>query len=78
MPSTVTDPVWEAASDRRDCRNHRQSRSRFAPFNAPFYRSLGFHIVEGDACPERLNAILSAEKAKGLDPLRRVAMMLAF
>ncbi len=51
---------------------------RLAPFNAPFYTSLGFHIVEGDACPERLRAILSTEKAKGLDPLRRVAMMLVF
>ncbi|MQW88236.1 GNAT family N-acetyltransferase [Sinorhizobium saheli] len=51
---------------------------RFAPFNSPFYTSLGFHPIEGDACPDRLSAILSAEKAKGLDPLRRVAMMLVF
>ena len=51
---------------------------RFAPFNAPLYTSLGFHSVDGDACPERLSAILLAEKAKGLDPLRRVAIMLVF
>lgn len=51
---------------------------RLAPFNAPFYTSIGFHAVEGDACPRRLGAILAAEKNKGLDPLRRVAMMLVF
>lgn len=51
---------------------------RFAPFNAPFYTSLGFHAVEGDACPERLGAILAAEKDKGLDPIRRIAMILVF
>ncbi|MGV2128561.1 GNAT family N-acetyltransferase [Agrobacterium vitis] len=51
---------------------------RFAPFNAPFYSSLGFHAVEGDACPMRLKEILAAEVAKGLNPLRRVAMMLMF
>jgi GNAT superfamily N-acetyltransferase len=51
---------------------------RFAPFNAPFYTSLGFQAVEGDACPEGLSAILAAEEAKGLDPRRRVAMTLVF
>ncbi|WP_244563912.1 GNAT family N-acetyltransferase [Ensifer aridi] len=51
---------------------------RFAPFNAPFYTSLGFQAVEGDACPERLRAILAKEEAKGLDPRRRVAMTLVF
>jgi GNAT superfamily N-acetyltransferase len=51
---------------------------RFAPFNAPFYGSLGFQAVEGDACPGRLRAILDSEREKGLDPLRRVAMMLVF
>lgn len=51
---------------------------RFAPFNASFYASLGFQLMEGDACPERLMAILRSEEAKGLDPLRRVAMMLVY
>nr|WP_246499692.1 GNAT family N-acetyltransferase [Azospirillum soli] len=51
---------------------------RFAPFNAPFYSSLGFQPVGGDECPERLRAILAAEQAKGLDPLRRIAMKLVF
>lgn len=51
---------------------------RFAPFNAPFYASAGFHLVEGDACSARLKAILLAEYGKGLDPVRRVAMRLLF
>jgi GNAT superfamily N-acetyltransferase len=51
---------------------------RFAPFNAPFYTSLGFQAIEGEACPPRLKAILDKEKGKGFDPLRRVAMMLDF
>lgn len=51
---------------------------RFAPFNAPFYSSLGFHVVEGDECPQRLRLILALEQAKGLDPRRRVAMQLFF
>lgn len=51
---------------------------RFAPFNAPFYSSLGFQAVERQACSPRLRAILQAEEAKGLDPLRRVAMVLVF
>jgi GNAT superfamily N-acetyltransferase len=51
---------------------------RFAPFNAPFYASLGFQAIEGDACPARLRAILDKEKEKGLDPLRRVTMILGF
>ncbi|WP_208451284.1 GNAT family N-acetyltransferase [Burkholderia gladioli] len=51
---------------------------RFAPFNAPFYSSIGFKMVEGDECPERLRLILAAEQAKGLDPQRRIAMRLIF
>ncbi|MFO1074183.1 MAG: GNAT family N-acetyltransferase [Geminicoccaceae bacterium] len=51
---------------------------RLAPFNAPFYASLGFQMLEGEACPARLQAILAAEQANGLDPLRRVAMQLRF
>lgn len=51
---------------------------RFAPFNAPFYASLGFQTLEGQSCPTRLQEILAAETAKGLSPLRRVAMMLMF
>lgn len=51
---------------------------RFAPFNAPFYASLGFRATEAEACTARLAALLDAEAAKGLDPHRRVAMTLVF
>jgi GNAT superfamily N-acetyltransferase len=51
---------------------------RFAPFNAPFYATLGFQLLEGDAASPRLQKILEAEIGKGLDPLRRVGMALLF
>jgi predicted N-acetyltransferase YhbS len=51
---------------------------RLAPFNAPFYGSLGFEIVDGPDCPPRLKAILDEEIRHGLDPGRRVAMVLFF
>lgn len=51
---------------------------RLARFNAPFYASLGFRIIEGTACPAHLAAILASEAEKGFDPLRRVAMMMEF
>lgn len=47
---------------------------RFAPFNAPFYASLGFLILADDELPDRLRAILVREYAAGFDPARRVAM----
>jgi GNAT superfamily N-acetyltransferase len=62
----------------RKLRGATLTTDRFAPFNAPFYTSLGFQAVEEEACPARLRAILDKEKEKGLDPLRRVAMMLGF
>ncbi|MBW9054828.1 GNAT family N-acetyltransferase [Rhizobium mesosinicum] len=51
---------------------------RFAPFNAPFYASLGFRILEKVECSPRLRAILDSEAEKGLDPLRRIGMVLPF
>jgi GNAT superfamily N-acetyltransferase len=51
---------------------------RFAPFNAPFYATLGFRIVEKEACTKRLAHILEEEVRQGLDPARRVAMLLDF
>lgn len=51
---------------------------RFAPFNASFYASLGFQLLEREQCSARLRAILDAEAEKGLDPLRRVGMLLPF
>ncbi|WP_373963593.1 GNAT family N-acetyltransferase [Kosakonia sacchari] len=51
---------------------------RNAPFNAPFYASLGFDIVEGNAISPRLKAVLTEEILAGLDPKRRVAMQLVY
>ncbi|MFL9501255.1 GNAT family N-acetyltransferase [Rhodopseudomonas palustris] len=51
---------------------------RFAPFNAPFYATMGFRALAGDELPARLRGILTEEAKIGLDPARRVAMMLQF
>jgi len=51
---------------------------RFAPFNAPFYTRLGFLPIEAEAAPRWLRETLEEEIARGLDPLRRVAMVLRF
>ncbi|MBL0371107.1 GNAT family N-acetyltransferase [Rhizobium sp. KVB221] len=51
---------------------------RFAPFNAAFYSTLGFRMLEASELPDRLAAILAKEHAAGLDPARRVAMQLDF
>ncbi len=47
---------------------------RLAPFNAPFYASLGFRLIEESALPDRLRSILAKEYAAGFDRRRRVAM----
>jgi GNAT superfamily N-acetyltransferase len=46
---------------------------RDVAFNAPFYRALGFDILE--TTPPRLQAILSVERGRGLE--QRCAMRLA-
>ena len=51
---------------------------RLAPFNAPFYKRLGFQVVEGDAVHPHLRSNLDRQVANGLDPSRRVAMVLLF
>jgi predicted N-acetyltransferase YhbS len=51
---------------------------RFAAFNAPFYASLGFRVLDPYETPEWLCRILAKEHAAGLDPARRVAMMLRY
>lgn len=45
-------------------------------WNAPFYASLGFAIVEPPEAGERLRAVLNAEAARGLPAERRCAMRL--
>lgn len=49
---------------------------RDAPWNAPFYASAGFAIVEGDDARGCLQAYLDREATEGLDPVRRCAMVL--
>ncbi|MFZ5728170.1 MAG: GNAT family N-acetyltransferase [Pseudomonadota bacterium] len=49
---------------------------RDVPWNAPFYASAGFAIVERPDAPEWLIAYLDRETGRGLDPARRCAMML--
>lgn len=51
---------------------------RFAPFNAPFYATMGFRPLASDELPARLREILDEEAKIGLDPDRRIAMMLRF
>lgn len=45
------------------------------PWNAPYYRRLGFHTVEDADLSSGLRAIREAEAARGLDRWPRVAMM---
>jgi len=51
---------------------------RFAPFNAAFYATMGFRALADDELPARLRVILDEEAKIGLDPDRRIAMMLRF
>jgi GNAT superfamily N-acetyltransferase len=48
---------------------------RAIPWNAPFYRSLGFVVLTADTISERLAAILADETARGFED--RGAMRLA-
>jgi ribosomal protein S18 acetylase RimI-like enzyme len=50
---------------------------RDVPWNAPFYKRLGFRTLELDNMPERLKGILEAERAHGLPPDRRCAMAMS-
>lgn len=50
---------------------------RIVPFNARFYETLGFRILEADELTALLREILAAEAARGLDPARRCAMRLS-
>jgi N-acetylglutamate synthase-like GNAT family acetyltransferase len=51
---------------------------RLAPFNAPFYATLGFRLLDDAELPDRLRAILASERDAGFDPARRVAMLRYF
>ena len=49
---------------------------RHVPFNAPFYQSIGFETADGEAMPPFLRAKIDDEVGNGMDPERRVAMLL--
>jgi GNAT superfamily N-acetyltransferase len=51
---------------------------RHVPFNAPFYASLGFRILDENERSAELTRILEREFEHGADPARRVAMVLWF
>jgi GNAT superfamily N-acetyltransferase len=51
---------------------------RQVAFNAPFYASMGFRILDDEERPAVLTQILENEAAHGADPIRRVAMALRF
>ncbi|HEX8044942.1 GNAT family N-acetyltransferase [Rhizobium sp.] len=51
---------------------------RHVPFNAPFYVSLGFRILDESERSAELTRILEREFEHGADPARRVAMALWF
>lgn len=50
---------------------------RHVPFNAPFYASVGFALTPTEALPRFLRGKLDYEISVGMDPDRRVAMVLA-
>jgi GNAT superfamily N-acetyltransferase len=47
---------------------------RSVPFNAPYYRRLGFHELAPEQITPGLGEVLAAEVAFGLDPSSRVCM----
>jgi GNAT superfamily N-acetyltransferase len=49
---------------------------RHVSFNAPFYQSMGFQTVDGQDMPPFLRAKIDDEISNGMDPQRRVAMLL--
>lgn len=51
---------------------------RFVPFNASFYASLGFNILEGETIQPRLRKLLDKEVTSGMNSERRVAMQLHY
>jgi GNAT superfamily N-acetyltransferase len=60
----------------RGCAALYLTTDRLAPFNAPFYASLGFRELGPQAIPRFLRETLANELASGADPARRVAMVL--
>jgi GNAT superfamily N-acetyltransferase len=44
------------------------------PWNAPYYRRLGFRVLPSEEITPGLAAVVAAETARGLDPATRVCM----
>ncbi len=65
-------------AERRGLNGATLTTDRLAPFNAPFYMSIGFRILDAAELDARLAAILRTEIAHGLDPARRIAMVMEF
>ena len=60
----------------RAARTHRVVLSTFrdVPWNAPYYRRLGFSVMPEASLDERLRALRAAHMARGLDESKRVFM----
>lgn len=65
-----------AAAAARGERTMILTTDRELPWNAPFYASLGFRMVEGDAVPLEARRRLAAQVAAGFDPAFRCAMVM--
>jgi GNAT superfamily N-acetyltransferase len=63
--------AWVAAAGHREVT---LTTFRGVAWNAPFYARLGFVVVDRDAWPPAIAAIVAAEAARGLDPATRVVM----
>jgi predicted N-acetyltransferase YhbS len=65
-----------AAARTRGDRQLVLTTDRTLPWNAPFYRRLGFQIVEGSAIPAEAQRRLQGQFAAGFEPLHRCAMVM--
>lgn len=66
-----------AEAERRALHQVTLTTDRFVPFNAPFYRTLGFQILDPSEIDGWLLAEIRHEEEAGLNPARRCAMRLA-
>ncbi|MEZ2220672.1 GNAT family N-acetyltransferase [Rhizobium sp. RCC_161_2] len=66
------------AARRRGASGVTLTTDRHVPFNAPFYVSLGFRMLDDGERSAELSRILEREVEHGADPARRVAMALWF
>lgn len=67
-----------STAQQRDLAGATLTTDILAAFNAKFYATLGFEIVEGHSCPPHLLSKKTEEAEMGLNSARRVAMRLSF